>query len=551
MNNSIKKSNNFDVWKIISLAVLVLYALFLIYPLLKLLYAAVFVDGSFTLSYFWEFFRKSYYTSTIWNSIKVSVLVTLISLIIGVPLAYFFTMYDIKGKRVLEILIILCSMCAPFIGAYSWILLLGRSGLITSFFKQFGINLPTIYGMRGILLVQSLQLFPLIFLYVCGGLKNIDNSLLEASENMGCSGLKRFFKVVIPLCMPTILAASLLVFMRAFADFGTPLLIGEGYRTFPVIIYNAYFSEVGSNHSFGAAVSVIAIVITTIIFLIQRYANSRFQFTMNALHPIERKPVHGLKALLINLFAWIVVLFSFMPQIYVMYTSFQNTSGKIFVEGYSLKSYETAFKSADRAIQNTYIIGAIALIITIIIAILIAYLVVRRKNKINDTIDTLSMVPYIIPGSVIGIALVIAFNSRPLVLTGTAIIMIIALVIRRMPYTIRSSVAILQQIPMSIEEAAISLGSSKLGAFFKITVPMMANGILSGAIISWVTIITELSTAIILYNLKTITLTLEVYINVSRGSYGVAAAYATILTVTTIISLLLYMIFSKNKDIMI
>ena len=184
-----------------------------------------------------------------------------------------------------------------------------------------------------------------------------------------------------------------------------------------------------------------------------------------------------------------------------------------------------------------------------IIAILIAYLVVRRKNKTNEVIDTLSMVPYIIPGSVIGIALVIAFSSKPLVLTGTAVIMVIALVIRRMPYTIRSSVAILQQIPMSIEEAAISLGSSKMKAFFQITVPMMGNGILSGAILSWVTIITELSTAIILYNLKTITLTLEVYINVTRGSYGVAAAYATILTATTIISLLLFMKFSKNKEI--
>ena len=389
----------------------------------------------------------------------------------------------------------------------------------------------------------------LYFLYVCGGLKNVDQSLLEASENLGCTSVKRFFTVVIPLCMPTILASALLVFMRAFADFGTPLLIGEGYRTFPVIIYNAYFSEVGTNHSFGAAVSVIAIVITTVIFLIQNYANSKFQFTMNALHPIERHPASGAKSFWMNFFAWAVVLIALMPQVYVMYTSFKKTSGKLFTDGYSLDSYRTAFASADRAIPNTFIIGIEALAITVIIAILIAYLVVRRKNKTNEVIDTLSMVPYIIPGSVIGIALVIAFSSKPLVLTGTAVIMVIALVIRRMPYTIRSSVAILQQIPMSIEEAAISLGSSKMKAFFQSTVPMMGNGILSGAILSWVTIITELSTAIILYNLKTITLTLEVYINVTRGSYGVAAAYATILTATTIISLLLFMKFSKNKEI--
>ena len=274
---------SFDIWKGISWGILALYALFLIYPLIRLLISAVYVDGHFTLEYFGQFFAKKYYTSTIWNSLKVSFMVTLVSLVIGVPLAYFYTMYDLKGKRVLQVLIILCSMSAPFIGAYSWILLLGRSGLITGWFKSIGITLPTIYGFRGIFLVQALQLFPLVFLYVCGGLKNVDQSLLEASENLGCTSVKRFFTVVIPLCMPTIRASALLVFMRAFADFGTPLLIGEGYRTFPVIIYNAYFSEVGTNHSFGAAVSVIAIVITTVIFLIQNYANSKFQFRMRCI----------------------------------------------------------------------------------------------------------------------------------------------------------------------------------------------------------------------------------------------------------------------------
>lgn len=548
--SAVKEKKRFDVWKVISFSILAVYALFLIYPLISLLISSVWVDGKITFEYFGQFFAKTYYTKTILNSIEVSLTVTAISLVIGVPLAYFYTMYEIKGKTVLQVLIILCSMSAPFIGAYAWILLLGRNGLITNLIKSLtGITIGSIYGFKGIVLVQALQLFPLVFLYVCGALKNIDNSLLEASENMGCSGVKRFFKVVIPLCMPTILAATLLVFMRAFADFGTPLLIGEGYRTFPVIIYNAYFSEVGTNHNFGAAVSVIAILITTVIFLLQRFANKKFQFTMSALHPVERKQIHGWKNVLMQLFCWIVVFISFSPQIYVIYTSFQKTSGKLFVSGSSLDSYVKAFSDGGRAIPNTFIIGLEALAIVIVLAILIAYLVVRRPNKANETIDTLSMVPYIIPGSVVGIALVIAFNRKPIVLTGTVIIMVIALVIRRIPYTIRSSVAVLQQIPMTIEEAAISLGSSKLAAFFKITVPMMSNGILSGAILSWITIITELSTAIILYNLKTITLTLAIYTNVTRGSYGVAAAYATILTVTTIISLLIFMKVSKSKEI--
>ena len=540
----------FDIWKLVSIFILCLYGLFLIYPLFKLLYNAFFAGGEFTLEYFQSFFSQKYYVKSIFNSLKVSICATALSLAIGVPLAYFYQMYEIKGKTILQVLIILCSMSAPFIGAYSWIMLLGRSGVITKFIESIiPIRMPNIYGFNGILLVLSLQLYPLVFLYVSGALKNIDNSLLEAAENMGCSGFKRFFKIVIPLCMPTIIAAALMVFMRAFADFGTPLLIGEGYQTFPVIIYNSYFAETGGDHNFGAAISVIAIVITAIIFLIQKYINGKFTFTMNALHPIERKEIHGIHYVLVNIYSWFVVAIAFLPQIYVIYTSFLKTSGKIFLKGFSLDSYRYAFTHLTKAIPNTFIIGGLALIVVIVLAILIAYLVVRRNNLMNKVIDTVSMVPYIIPGSVVGIALVMAFNKKPLVLTGTMIIMIVALVIRRIPYTIRSSTATLQQISMSIEEAAISLGSSKLKAFFRITVPMMANGILSGAIMSWVTIITELSTAIILYNLKTITLAVATYTYVSRGNYGIAAAYATILTVSTIISLLIYMKVTGNKEI--
>ena len=544
------KDKNLDVWKIVSISILVLYGLFLLYPLIKLFYQAVIYDGKLSFANFSAFFSQKYYVKSIRNSLIVSSLATLLTLIIGVPMAYFYQMYEIKGKTVLQILIILCSMSAPFIGAYSWIMLLGRSGVVTVFIKNLtGITMPNIYGFNGILLVLALQLFPLAFLYVSGALKNIDNSLLEASENMGTTGAKRFLKVIIPLCMPTIIATTLMVFMRAFADFGTPLLIGEGYQTFPVVIYNAYFAETGSNHGFGAAVSVIGIFITTAFFLGQRFVNGKFTFTMNALHPIERKPLHGLKAVLINAYCWIMVGIAFLPQLYVMYTSFLKTSRKLFVDGYSLDSYKFAFTHLKKAIPNTFIIGIVSLLIIIVLAILIAYLVVRRSNTTNKVIDVLSMVPYIIPGSVVGIALAMSFSSKPFALTGTVAIMVIALVIRRIPYTIRSSVATLQQIPMSIEEAAISLGSSKLKAFFTITVPMMANGILSGAIMSWVTIITELSTAIILYNLNSVTLTIATYTYVSRGNYGIAAAYATILTVLTIISLLIYMKVTGNKEI--
>ncbi len=546
-----KTNKKRDVWLLISILILVSYLLFLVYPLLNLLRSAfVGTDGGFTLEYFAKFFGKKYYFQTLWNSFKVSVCATAITLIIGVPLAYFYNMYEIRGRVALQMIIILCSMSAPFIGAYAWILLLGNSGLITKTVKSlFGFSMPTIYGFNGILLVLSLQLFPLVFLYVSGAIKNIDSSLLEAAENMGCTGAKRFFKLIVPLCMPTILAATLLVFMRAFADFGTPLLIGQGYRTFPVEIYNSFFSETGGDYGFACATSMIAIVITTIIFLFQKWCSGKFSFTMNALHPVEQKKAKGIFNILIHLFCYLVTAIAFLPQLYILYESFRKTSGKAFVPGYSLDSYRSALEVAGSAIKNTFVIGISALVLIIVMAVLVAYLVTRRKSALNTVIDTTSMLPYVIPGSVVGIALIMSFNKKPLILTGTMLIMVIALVIRRLPYTIRSSAATLQQIPITVEEAAISLGSSKMKAFMKITIPMMGNGIISGAILSWVTIITELSTAICLYTIKTQTLTLAIYTYVLRGNDGIAAALATILNVTTVVSLGIFMKVSDSKDV--
>ena len=547
-----KQKRTIDVWKVLSLSILGLYFLFLIWPLFNILKGSFTnAAGEFTFEWFAKFFGDPYYLRTLVNSFSVTVWVTILTLVVGYPMAYFYNMYEIKGKALVQIIIILCAMSAPFIGAYAWIQLLGRNGIITAFLRNtIGFNsMPTIYGFNGILLVLTLQLVPLVFLYISGALKKIDNSILEASENMGVTGVRRFFKVIVPLTMPTIFAAALLVFMRAFSDFGTPLLIGEGYRVFPVEIYRQFLGETGRNYNFAASISVIAIIITATIFLGQKFLSNYFSFTMKSFNSVERKKAKGLPNFLMHAYIYIVLFVAYLPQLLIIYQSFQNTSGKIFVKGFSLNSYRVALQRMGRAIPTTFIIGGLALSITVLIAVLIAYLVVRRPNVINTVVDTLSMIPYIIPGSVIGIGLVMAFNNKPFVLTGTIIIMVVALVIRRMPYTIRSSVAILQQIPVTIEEASISLGASKMKTFFKITVPMMATGVIAGAILSWVTIITELSSGIILYNAKTTTLTLAIYTFVTRGSYGYAAALATVLSVVTVISLLAYMKIADTDEI--
>ncbi len=546
------KKPKFDLWTVVMFGLLGLYGVFLIYPLMNLFAQAV-IDkdtGEFTLAYFVEFFSTPYYFNTLINSFKVTFWVTILTIIIATPLAYIFARYKIKGNGLLRILIILSSMSAPFIGAYSWILLMGRNGVITVFFRDtLGIAIPNIYGFVGILLVLTLQLYPLIFLYVSGALKNVDNSLLEASENLGVSGVKRFFMIVVPLITPTLFAGGLLVFMRALADFGTPMLIGEGFRTFPVTIFNEFISEIGGDDGFAAAISIVAIIITTMVFLGQKYLSSRKTFTMTVLNKIRPEKATGVKNFLIHAYSYTLVSISIMPQFYIFYTSFKNTKGLTFAPGYSLQSYYDAFDKVGKAIGNTIMIPAISLVFIIFLAVLLAYISVRRSGVFSNILDSISMVPYIVPGSVVGIALLIAFNKPPIILSGTMAIMVIGLIIRRLPYTIRSSAAILQQISINIEEAALSLGSSKLNTFYKITMPMMAAGIVSGAILSWITMISELSTAILLYTGRTETLTVAIYTQIIRGNYGISAALSTILAVLTVTSLLIFNKVSKGGDL--
>jgi iron(III) transport system permease protein len=221
----------------------------------------------------------------------------------------------------------------------------------------------------------------------------------------------------------------------------------------------------------------------------------------------------------------------------------------MFIRKFTLKSYQSILDKLGSVILHTYSYAIIAIIIIVALGVFIAYLSTRRKNPATNLIDTLTMFPYIIPGSVLGITLLLAFNKAPLLLSGTPVIIIIAFVVRRLPYTLRSSAAILYQISPSMDEASISLGCSPVKTFFKVTLIMMLPGVFSGAILSWVTVINELSSSVILYTGRTRTMSVAIYTEVIRASYGTAAALSTILTLTTVASLLIFFKVSGSKEI--
>ena len=548
----LNKKIKLDFWNIVTLLIIIVFAIFLIYPLLSL-FLDGFKDsksGAWSLMNYIQFFSKKYYTSALINSFKLTISVTVIAVLIGVPLAYFMSFYKIKGKGILEVLFIISMMSPNFIGAYSWILLLGRNGSVTKFLeKALGINMPSIYGFAGMLLVFSLKLYPFIYIYVSGALKKIDVALSEAAESLGCGGLKKVFTVIMPLITPTLVAAALLVFMNCMADFGTPALIGEGYRVMPTLVYSEFVGESGGSANFAACMATIMIIITALVFFLQKWYINTKSFTMSSIRPIQPKEPKGIFKVLIYIYIYMLAGLSIIPQAMVVYTSFKATKMQVFVDGFSFGSYKKVADKALAAVTNTYVFCFFAIVIIITLGMLIAYLTVRRRSVLTSAIDSIAMFPYIVPGSVLGITLLIAFNHQPLMLAGTAFIIIISLVIRRLAYTLRSSSAILYQISPSMEEAAVSLGDTPAKSFVKVTAKMMLPGVASGAILSWITIINELSSSVMLYTSKTKTMSVAIYNEVIRASYGPAAALASILTLTTVISLLVFFKVSGSKDV--
>ncbi len=538
-----------DFWFWVKVAVVGFMLVFLIYPFCTLITRSFFstkVDG-FTFENYIRFFTKKYYYSALGRSIFVSVVTTITTLVVGVPIAYVMSRYNVWGKQFIHIFIIMSLMSPPFIGAYSWIMLFGRSGLVTNMFSQFGIHLPSIYGKLGIILVFTFKLFPYVYLYTSGAMGSIDSSLEEAAENLGSNKLRRLWTITLPVVLPSIAAGAIMVFMTSLADFGTPMLIGEGYMVLPVLVYNEYMSEIGGNAHLASALSVVVVFCSTTVLLVQKHFVTKKNYVMTAMRPPKEEELHGVKRFLATFPVMLVTFIGILPQIVVIVSSFIKSDFTGFKKGFSLGSYITIFNRLWTNIRNTFVFSTIAIIFIIIIGMLISYIVVRQKGFAGQLMDLLIMFPFVIPGAVLGISLIVAFNKEPVIHTGTAVIMIIAFVVRKLPYTVRSGSAFLQQMDPSVEEASISLGVSPMQTFIKVTARLMAPGVLSGAILSWITCINELSSSVMLYGGKTSTISVAIYTEVVRNSFGTAAALASILTVSTVISLLIFLKVSKGK----
>ncbi|OHD81045.1 MAG: ABC transporter permease, partial [Spirochaetes bacterium RIFOXYC1_FULL_54_7] len=496
-------------------------------------------SGAFDLSNWSEFFSKLYYIKAFGNSMVVAISTTLISVIFGVPLAFFTTRYRIRGSTILTTMAVLALLSPPFIGAYSWITMLGRNGFLRTALVSWGINLPPIYGAFGIILADSLQYYPFVMLMTAGALTTIDRSLEEASENLGASSVRTFFKVTMPLVLPSVTGGALISFMMALSNFGTPMIIGGNYLVLPTLAYNLFTSEIAERPGMASTVSLILMVCAAVVIGLQQWVSSRRKYSSMLVNRPVRKEIKGLPSILAHVVCYFIVALSALPLAVVVIFSFRNTSGPVFTSGFGLDSYRQIFFDVPKTVTNSFIYAFVAVVLIASMGTLIGFVVARRRTLAVRILDPLLMIPYIVPGTVLGIGYIVAFNRKPFMLAGTATIIIMTYFIRRLPYSVRSAASILKQIDPALEEAGINLGSPPGRTFWTVTMPLMKAGIISGAIMSWVTSMNELSASILLYVGRTMTMPIKVYLSVLDGYFGTASAMSTILLVVTGLALYL------------
>lgn len=537
-------------WTLVTAGAAVLLAVFLILPILNV-FAISFFDaktGEPGFSNYVQVLTKRFYTTALWNTVMIGVLGMLGACLLGIPLAFCTSRYRIRGRAFIATFAVLVLCAPPFIGAYAWIMLFGANGAVTNILSIFGFTVPTIYGIPGIVLVFSLKFFPYIFLMTENALNTINKSYEDAAENLGCNAFQRFYKVTLPLVFPAVSTGAIICFVLSIADFGTPAILGKGIRTLSTIAYAQYTSEMGGTPTMAVTISMLMIAISMAALLLQRHILSKRRYASSLTNRPVKKQMRPLKSFLVHLFCYTVVFIAMLPSLTVVYTSFLATSGPVFTGGFGLDSYARILRDSPQAIMNSFMFALAAVALIAVVSGLLSFIVVRRDNAVSGTLDLLLMVPYLIPGVVMAIGYVATFRYAPFDMTGTALIIIVLVFIRRLPYGVRSTTSILRQIKPSIEEAAINLGASPAKTFASVTVPLMMPGLIIGSLMSFITAINELSSTLILYTARTITMPVLIYIQVIDGEFGTAAALSTLLLVSTGLCVFVVFRLSENKE---
>ena len=481
---------------------------FLVIPVVQVVFVA-FMDattGGFTLLNFKDFFNTALFRESFWNSLYVGGMSVLIASLFSMPLAYFTSRFEFRGAVIIQSLGIIPLIMPPFVGAVAMLMLFGRNGSVNLLLDQwFGFTIPFMEGLNGVIFVQSIHYFPFILINLSAALQNIDRSMEESAQNLGCSGLRLFRRIVLPLAMPGYVAGASLVFLKVFDDLGTPLLLNVNNMLAP----QAYLriASIGIKDPMGYVISVILVVIALGSMWLAMLAlkGKEYATVQKGGGGLSKRRMRPLE----KVFAWIIVLIIMglvlAPHFGLSLLSFGTIwSYSVLPDALTLNHFVAIFAETPEYMTNTVLYASLAGIIDVILGTAIAYIVLRTKLKGRQWLDYIAMAAVAIPGLVIGIGYLRTFftfqvpwlENQSIATWWVAIV--VALSIRRLPYALRACTAALQQVSVSLEESAENLGAGKFTTVRKIVVPLMAGGILAGFVTSFATAAVELGMTLML-----------------------------------------------------
>jgi iron(III) transport system permease protein len=516
----------------LAMAGLVMFAL---WPLLQ-----VFMEGfkagykveGFSLVQFEKLLEQPMVARATRNTLVIGTTTAVLTTVIGTLVAFTLTLTPIPGKALMRILTILPLVSPPFAVSFAFILLFGRRGVIT--YDVLGITQWDIYGPQGIILVQLISDIPLAILILSAVFASVSRDLEEAAEDLGGRPFHVLRTVTFPLVLPAIMTAALLNFIASISDFGNPMLIGGGFQ---VLATQAYIQLIEMfDLQLGAALSMLLIIPALLAFLIQHWISNRRSYVtvtsgartghIRQLPAALKWPLYGLTYFLG--FLTVLLYGSIFVGTFVKTWGFDYTPTLR-----NLKGLQTAIPQ----LQNSLIVSVGAGIIGGLVAIMIAWLVTRRRAPWGGPLDFSATLMYAIPGTVVGIGFLVAFNPAPFFWTGTFFIIIMAFAFRRLPVGLRTGVASQKQVDPSLEEASMDLGASRVRTFAKITFPLLNRAFFAGVIFIFIRSMTDLSSAVFLSAGFTQLYTVRMFRVMITGTPSEAAAFAALLIVIVLISL--------------
>jgi iron(III) transport system permease protein len=480
---------------------------FLVVPVFKVIYVA-FQDsstGALTLVNFIDFFKTSLFQESFLNSLYVAGMSVLLASFFALPLAYFTSRFNFGGTLFIQTLGIVPLIMPPFVGAVAMQLLFGSNGSVNLLLDEWvGFTIPFMKGLNGVILVEGIHYFPFILINLSAALANIDRSVEEAAQNLGSSGFRLFRRIVFPLAMPGYLAGASLVFLKAFDDLGTPLLLNVNNMLAP----QAYLriSSIGISDPMGYVISVILVLFSLLSLWAAAWATKGRDYSTagKGTGGLLKRDMRGFEKL--GAYAVIILLLMLVlsPHIGLALLSFGTIwSYAVLPDGFTTAHYMEVFSTSREFITNTLFYAGAAALFDVAFGTAIAYVVLRTDVIGRKWLDYIGSGAIAIPGVVLGIGYLRTFNdfNVPFIdkpLASWWVIIVIALTVRRLPFALRACIAALQQVSISLEEAGENLGADKPSTVRKIVVPLMAGGMVAGFVTSFATAAVELSATLML-----------------------------------------------------